>query len=173
MNIYQARPAESDVPEYYRNYVKQVSGDTIELILSEAKKETLAFFQVLPTEKWSFRYAPGKWSIKELILHLMDSERVFAYRILRIARGDETPMPGFDQNVFVPNSNADNRSTKSIIEEYQAVREATLQLVKNLTEEMWQRQGTASGVPFSPLVIAFIIAGHEAHHLRIIKERYL
>lgn len=173
MKLYQHRPEESEIPDFYKNYFRQVEGDTVELILSEAKKETIAFLQVLPPEKWEYRYAPEKWTIKEIILHLMDSERVFAYRILRIGRGDQTPLPGFDQDVFVPNSDANNRSAKSLIEEYETVREATLQLIRNFTPEMWRRTGIASGVSFSPLSIAFITAGHEIHHLRVIKERYL
>lgn len=173
MNIYQRRPALEEIPDFYQNYVKQVEGDKIELILDDARKETLAFLALLPDEKWTYAYAPEKWTIKEVLLHLTDTERVFAYRILRMSRGDETPLPGFDQNVFVPNSDANNRSIASIIAEYRAVREATLQLIRYFTPEMWERKGTASGVPFSPLTIAFITAGHEAHHLRIIRERYL
>jgi len=173
MSIYQGRPAIEDIPEYYQNYVRQVEGDKIELILDGALKETLAFLELLPENKWSYRYAPEKWTIKELLLHIIDTERVFAYRILRISRGDTTPLPGFDQDVFVPNSNANKRSGASLIAEYKSVRETTLHLVRHFTAEMWERKGTASGLTFSPITIAFITAGHEAHHLRIIRERYL
>ena len=173
MSIYQHRPEIEEIPDYYQNYVRQVKGDEIELILDNALKETLAFLELLPTDKWAYSYAPKKWTIKELLLHVIDTERVFAYRILRMSRGDTTPLPGFDQDVFVPNSDANSRSGVSLIAEYKAVREATLQLVRNFTPEMWERKGTASGVTFSPITIAFITAGHEAHHLRIIRERYL
>ncbi len=173
MSIYQRRPETEEIPEYYQNYVRQVEGDEIELILDSALKETLAFLELLPKEKWNYRYAPEKWTIKEVLLHIIDTERVFAYRILRMSRADTTPLPGFDQDVFVPNSDANNRTGASLIAEYKAVREATLQLVRYFTPEMWERKGTASGVTFSPITIAFITAGHEAHHLRIIRERYL
>ncbi|MGK0365344.1 MAG: hypothetical protein ACI85O_002410, partial [Saprospiraceae bacterium] len=173
MSIYQRRPEIEEIPEYYQNYVRQVEGNGIELILDNALKETLAFLELLPNNKWAYRYAPEKWTIKELILHLIDSERVFAYRILCMSRGDTTPLPGFDQDIFVPNSDANNRSGASLTAEYKAVREATLQLVRHFTPEMWERKGTASGVTFLPITIAYITAGHEAHHMRIIRERYL
>lgn len=173
MSIYQRRPEIEEIPDFYQTYVKQVVGDKIELILDDARRETLAFLELLPAEKWDYAYAPEKWTIKEVLLHLTDTERIFAYRILRISRGDKTPLPGFDQDDFVPNSDANNRSAISLVAEYKAVREATLQLVRHFTAEMWERKGTASGAEFSPLTIAFIAAGHEAHHLRIIRERYL
>lgn len=173
MHIYRRRPAESEIPEYYRNYVRQTTGDDIEFMLDESRRETIAFLRLLPAEKWDYRYAPEKWTIREVILHLIDSERVFAYRILRIGRGDKTPLAGFDQNDYVPSSNAEQRSEQSLITEYRAVREGTLQLIKNFTPQMWEGKGTASGAEISALAIAYIIAGHEAHHLRIIRERYL
>lgn len=173
MNLYQGRPSESEIPAFYQNYVRGVKGDKIEFILSEGKKETLAFLQVLPKDKWDYRYAPEKWTIKELLLHIIDCERIFATRLLRVSRGDATPMPGFDENIYTENCNANNRTSVSLIDEYEAVREATLQLVKNLTPEMWRCIGNANDVSFTALGLAYIMAGHEAHHLRIVEERYL
>lgn len=173
MSIYKRRPEMEEIPEYYQNYVSQVEGNEIEFILDSAFRESLAFWELLPEKKWDYQYAPEKWTIKEVLLHIIDTERIFAYRILRISRGDTTPLAGFDQDMFVPNSNASNRSVSSLIAEYKAVREATIQLIRNFTPEMWENKGTASDATFSPLTIAFITAGHEVHHLRIIRERYL
>lgn len=167
------RPAPAEIPPFYQNYVAQVTGDNIEDILDAARKESTAFFELIPAEKHDYRYAPDKWTIKEVLQHIIDSERVFAYRILRIARGDKTPLPGFDQNVFAQHAEADRRSFYSLIAEYRSVREATLLMLRYLSPEAWERKGTASGAEFSPLTIAYITAGHEAHHLRIIAERYL
>ncbi|MDH3652238.1 MAG: DinB family protein, partial [Saprospiraceae bacterium] len=112
------------------------------------------------------------WTVKELLLHMIDTERIFAYRALRIARSDLTPMAGFDQDDYVPYSNANERSSTSIVSEYSAVRQATIQLFKNFTDAMYAKCGTASERPFTPLALGFIIAGHEIHHLRILMEKY-
>lgn len=167
------RPTEAEYADFYANYVRQTTGDDILAILEKSKKETLTFFKAIPDEKWDYRYAENKWSIRELWLHLIDAERVFAYRMLRASRGDQTPLPGFDENAYVPNSNAANRSVGSLLEEYLAVRAATIVLVKNCTKEQFLSAGIGSNAPFTPRSVAFIIAGHEKHHQTIIKERYL
>ena len=167
------RPALTEIPTFYQKYVEQVKGDDIEDILDAARKESTAFFELIPPEKHDYRYAPDKWTIKEVLQHIIDTERVFAYRILRIARGDKTPLPGFDQNIFAQHAAVEKRSFYSLIAEYRVVRESTLLLLNNLSPEALERKGTASGAEFSPLTIAYIAAGHEAHHLRIIEERYL
>ena len=107
------------------------------------------------------------------MLHIIDTERVFAYRAMRVARNDKTPMPGFEQDDYVPNSNASQRSASSVIEEYAALRNSTIQLFQNFSEDQLNRIGTASGFPISTLALGFILAGHEAHHMRIIREKYL
>ena len=124
-------------------------------------------------EQWDLRYEPGKWSLKEVFIHIMDTERIFAYRALRFARHDQTPLPGFEQDDYIPYLEVSNRSGHSIIEEYESTRRATLSMFKNFSADMMLYNGTASGNSLTPLAIGFIIAGHEIHHLDIVKERYL
>lgn len=167
------RPAPNEYGAYYNTYISKVETDDILQTLADAKASVTAFFENLPAGKWDFRYAPGKWSIKEVLQHLIDGERVFAYRALRIARNDQTPLPGFDENLFAETCHASQRTPASLLAEYQAVRESTVHLFNSLNEEDLGRIGTASNNPASPLAIAFIIAGHELHHMGVIRERYL
>ena len=167
------QPQPQEYGAYFHTYISKVKTDDILLTLADARQTTLDFFKNLPKEKWDYCYAPGKWSIRELLQHLIDGERVFAYRALRIARNDQTPLPGFDENLFAENAHADARTAASLLAEYKTVRTATLHLFKSFNEEDFNRIGTSSNSPASPLAIAFIIAGHELHHLGIIRERYL
>ncbi|MGB1207397.1 MAG: DinB family protein [Chitinophagales bacterium] len=167
------RPSEKEYAEYYAKYIDQVIGDDIMETLAEHTTENLAFINDIAEEKWDFRYAEGKWSIKELYIHIIDTERIMAYRALRIARNDKTPLAGYEQDDYVPYSDAEQRTKASIIAEYEVVRQASIQLFKNFTPEMWERSGTASGWPTSVLAVAYIIVGHEKHHVRVLKERYL
>ena len=167
------RPNASDYNAYYETYIGKVEGEDIVEILSSSFSETLAFLNAIPTEKWDYAYAEDKWTIKEIVLHIIDTERIFAYRALRIARNDKTPLPGFDQDDFAPFTNANNRTKASLIEAYESVRKASLVLFKNFTDEMWQRKGMASDNVLTPLAAAYIVQGHEIHHFRVIKERYL
>ncbi|MEM8528292.1 MAG: DinB family protein [Bacteroidota bacterium] len=167
------RPSTADYPPYYHKYVERVkTNDGLET-LTQSLQDTLVFLAAIPLEKWDYSYDVSKWTLKESWLHLIDSERVFAYRALRIGRGDETPLAGFDQDDYVPNSNAANRTPESIVEEYKSVRETTIQLFKHFDATAWSRMGTASGGKVSVNALAFIIAGHEAHHVALTKERYL
>lgn len=167
------RPQPGEYALFYQKYIDQVpEGDIIQLLIS-AKAEMIAFLQTFPPEKWDYRYAEGKWSSREALLHIIDTERIFTYRALRIARNDQTPLPGFEQNEYVPASNAGNRSWNSLITEYVAVRESTIQLFQNFTPEMWQHTGTASNNPINALALAHITYGHERHHLNIFKASYL
>ena len=120
-----------------------------------------------------FAYAPGKWTLGESLVHVSDTERVFAYRLMRVARGDMTPLPGFDQDAWVPESRTTGRSLHDILTEIQTVRAATLSLVKSLDEQAWSKVGVASGHPISPRALAWMIAGHFAHHLDLTRDRYL
>lgn len=167
------RPTEDEFAPYYAGYVSKTKGEDILQNLKNEKSNIVEFLKALPAEKWDYAYEEGKWTIKEVMLHIIDTERVFAYRSMRIARGDDTPMPGFDQDLYVAHSDASNRSAGSLIAEYMATREATIFFFENLTDEMTLRKGTASGVVFTPHATAFIISGHENHHIQIIKERYL
>ena len=167
------RPRPEEYGSYYNTYISKVKTDDCLEALSKGKDSAVAFYKNIPAEKWNYKYGPEKWTIKEVLLHVIDAERVFAYRALRIARNDQTPLPGFDQNLYVPNSRANDRSPASLIDEYRAVREATLSLYSFLDDEALGRTGTASDFPASPLALGFIMAGHEIHHIGILKERYL
>ncbi len=167
------RPQPHEYGEFYQGYVEKVKTDNLYEALASGKKLAVDFFKSLPDEKWEHKYAPGKWNIKELLQHLIDGERVLAYRALRIARNDATPLPGFDENDFAANCQANKRSPNSLITEYESVRDSTLHLFRSLDSNELSRIGTASNQPASPLAIGFIIAGHELHHIDIIKERYL
>lgn len=167
------RPQPSEYAPFHQKYIALAPDGDIAQSLEIAKAEMIALLQIIPPDKWDFRYEEGKWSLREVILHIIDTERIFTYRALRIARNDQTALPGFDQDAYVPASNADNRSWNSLIIEYIAVREASIQLFKNFTPEMWQHTGTASNNPISALALGFITYGHERHHLNIIKECYL
>lgn len=167
------RPQSDEYNPYYDTYVSKVEDGDILSTLEQGKHQTLNLLRTIPEQAGNHRYAPGKWTIKEVLMHLVDSERVFAYRALRIARNDQTPLPGFNQDDYVPHCGASQRTLASIREEYKAVREATLHLFQHFTDEMWARRGTASDSPVTTLALAFIIAGHEKHHLMVLKERYL
>ncbi len=167
------RPDLNESSEYFRLYINKVAGNDIIAALSQGQKTMEQFCQQIPAEKWDFRYAEGKWTIREVLAHLIDTERIMAYRALRVARNDKTPMPGFEQDDYTRYSNANNRSPESLLAEYMSVRAASLALFLNFDDEMFGRIGTASGHPSSPRASAYVIAGHEIHHLAILKEKYL
>ncbi len=173
MNTTLKRPETKESNDYYKTYINQVDGDNFLNVLEESLPQTIAFLNSLDAEKWNYRYADGKWSIKEVMLHVIDTERIMAYRALRFARNDKTPLAGFDQDEYIPYVDAENRSAASIIEEYEAVRKASIQMFSYFNDEMLSSVGTASGNPFTTRALGFVIAGHEAHHLRIVRERYL
>ena len=158
---------------YYQSYIDK-SGD-LDLIdgLRVNLEAFMSFYNSIPDEKLPYRYADGKWTIKEIIQHLIDSERIFAYRALRIARHDQMDLPGFDQDACVPYSNANDRSISLLKEEYEILRRSTILLFESLSNDDLLRLGKASGSPVTPRAIGFIIIGHENHHRHIIEERYL
>ncbi len=166
-----ARPAPDEFAPYYGRYIDLVKDDVLRA-LRENGDETRRLLAPLSDTKADFRYAPGKWSVKEVIGHLTDGERVFAYRALRFARNDETPLPGFDENHFVEESRFSKRTLPSLLDEFRAVRAASIALFENLDEAAWNRAGTANDVRMSVRAIAFTIAGHELHHRNILVERY-
>jgi len=166
------RPEPTEYNSFYETYIGKVKGVNFIQNLKEQKFETLAVLSKLSDEKWNHQYAPEKWTVKEVMIHIMDTERIFAYRALRVARNDQTPMPGFDQNDYVPFCNASQRSGNSIIAEYEAVRNSTITLFENLNEEDWARLGEASGSTVSALALGYMIAGHEIHHVQLLHERY-
>jgi uncharacterized damage-inducible protein DinB len=169
-----AKPLPGEYPDYADMYVKWVADDG--RILEHLKArigKTKKFVLRLSKKQWKAIYAPGKWSIPEILVHIIDAERIFTYRALRIGRGDMTALPSFEQNDYVPYSRANERSVDSILEEYACVRKATLSLFRSFSQEDLLRKGVANGNPVSVRALLFHLAGHELHHLEIIKERYL
>ncbi|MEL6864768.1 MAG: DinB family protein [Bacteroidota bacterium] len=167
------RPQSNEFDPYYQGYINQVERDHFIHALQNQKASSEAFWLSIPEDRWEYAYAPDKWTIKEILLHIIDTERVFAYRALRISRNDLTPLPGFDQNDYALYSEANSRSVASLIDEYLAVRESSILLFSSMSEGALLRLGTANNAPCSPRALGFIIAGHENHHLRILRERYL
>ncbi len=167
------RPTTDEYGAYYQKYIGLVEGTDILQVLQSSKESFLQFLKELPADKWDYSYRWGKWTMKEVVLHLIDTERVFAYRALRIARKDSTPLAGFEQDDYVPTSQAAHRSPSSIIEEYDAVRTASIQLFKNLPLAAFAEIGTASENPLSPLGAAYVMVGHQQHHINLFVERYL
>lgn len=160
------------VPLWYRSYVDSLRDKDYMNVLLEHYESVPALLLSMPEEKWNYAYAPAKWTVAELLMHLVDSERIFAYRALRFARNDKTELSGFDENAYVPTIHAERRTGVSIIEEYKSVRNATICMFRNFDTEMLQRTGIANKNEFSVKLLGAIIAGHETHHLRMLKERY-
>lgn len=168
-----ARPEKSEYAPYYETYVSLVKGDDILSVLKENKIETQNILAEISEEKAHFRYAPSKWSIKELLGHIIDTERIFAYRALRFARNDQTPIEGFDQDPYIENADFDNCRFTDLIAEFAFVRDANILMFQNFPAAAWTRTGTASENPVSVRALAYMLAGHEFHHINILKERYL
>jgi hypothetical protein len=167
------RPEPGEVAPYYERYVRLVPDGAIIDVLRQEHSTTVSLLQGLPDEAADLRYADGKWNIREIVGHVIDTEQVFAYRALRIARGDQTPLPGFDQDAFVASAAFDRRNLQDLLESFSAQRAATIGLLGGLGESEWQKAGIASESSFSVRGIAYVIAGHEIHHRRVILERYL
>ena len=167
------RPETDEYDPYYNTYISRIAGDDVIPVLDAQPGELRLMFSAMPEEKGTFAYADGKWTVKELLSHLIDGERIFAYRILRISRGDETPIEGFEQEGYIENSNANNRSFAELLEEFELQRLSNTLMLNNLTDAASRRMGTASEKAISVRALAFIMAGHVTHHVRILKERYL
>lgn len=167
------RPEATEYAPYYGKYVSLVTGDDVLAALSDQLSGTLALLRSVPESQAAFRYAAGKWSIKQLVGHMIDTERIFAYRALRFARNDETPLPGFEQDGYILNASFDACSLDDLAAEFESVRRATLFLFKHLDGEAWTRVGVASESGVSVRALAYIIAGHELHHVGILRDRYL
>jgi len=158
---------------YYTPYINLVEDKDIVVSLQQNFEETLSFYRSISDVKWQFSYADGKWIIKEVVQHLLDTERVFAYRALCFSRKDKVKLPGFDQDEYLINSNASSRSKENIIEEYESIRNATITLFKSFSDEMLMQIGVASNNPLSVRAAGYIIVGHEKHHCNVIKNKYL
>jgi len=166
------QPKADEYFEYYSRYISLVpAGNIVELLRTQIA-DTLDLLGRLTEEKSLYKPGPNEWSIKEVIGHVMDTERIFAYRALRFARNDKTPIPGFDQDIYVQGATFDTYPLADLIEEFTLTRQTTVLLFKPLTPEMWTRRGTASDNEVSVRALAFIIAGHERHHLESLRTSY-
>jgi hypothetical protein len=167
------RPQTDEHSPYYSKYIDRVPDGDLVSLLREQLMETVALLRDVSPAQAEYAYAPGKWSIKEVVGHMIDTERVMSYRALRIARNDKTDLPGFDENVFVANANFGSRTLGDLLEEFQVVRAATIHLAKHLDAEAAMRRGSANGHVVTPRALLYIIAGHERHHGALLRERYL
>lgn len=165
-------PDLATVPVFYHGYINKIKQQNLFAALNENSKELFAYLEAIPQEKTTYSYAPGKWTVKQVVQHLMDAERVFVYRALRFSRADQTPLPGFDENAFADNADAAHISWESLLEEFRLLRRSTELFFAGLTDEQLQRVGIASEQSCSALAFGFITAGHAAHHLDVFKERY-
>lgn len=163
----------SRVFEYYHKYINLVIEDDLQTAFKKHQTELISFLKEIPKKKWSHRYAKDKWSIKEVVQHIIDAERVFTYRALCFARKDQTQLPSFDENIFAANSKADERSKKDLIKELKTVQESSALLFNSFDEEQLEQPGVASGKPTYVKGIAYILLGHALHHKKILEERYL
>lgn len=166
------RPAESEYKPAYAAYISKVPDGDLLKILADQLDELVARMARVPADKEQFRYGPDKWTVTEVIGHIADAERVFAYRALRFARKDATPLSGFDETAWTPASNYGRRPLADVVTEFRAVRQATLALFRGLEPEAFTRSGTANNSPITVRALAYTIAGHERHHMQILKERY-
>ncbi|HJR58650.1 MAG TPA: DinB family protein [Vicinamibacterales bacterium] len=167
------RPAHDEAADYYFKYIDLVPDGDVCAILEAQRTETLAFLRNIPEERSRHKYAADKWSVSEVVAHLNDCERLFAFRAFWFARGFESPLPSFDQEVAARHGRAGERDFSTHVEEFSLVRGSTLDLFEHLPADAWMRRGIASDNPFTVRALAFIAAGHVIHHARILKERYL
>ena len=168
------RPLDDEFATYAKPDIDYVAGDDAVGVLAAQGKDVVALLASLDEETIrARRYAPGKWTVKEVIGHLIDDERIFAYRALCLARGDTRPLAGFDENEYIAASDFESRTLASLVDEYRSVRAATLSLFESLTAEEWVRRGNVNGYEASVRGLAFHMAGHELHHLRTLREKYL
>lgn len=167
-----ARPAETDFPSYFGGYIAKVSTDSISEAVDKHSAALNEYYTNLPEAKADHAYAPGKWTVKEVLQHVIDAERVFSYRVMCIARKEKTSLPSFDENTYAEHSQATTRSLKDLKEEFTAVRKSTDLLLKSLSEEQLDEMGTSNTKQVTAKAIAYVIFGHLLHHKEILEERY-
>ena len=168
-----APPDQTEFAQYYVTYVSQVPQGDIRGILEAQESDTLQLLRGIPEDRSLHRYAPDKWTIREVVSHINDTERMFVFRAMWFARGFDSALPSFDQDVAIRGAGADARTFASHLEEFRAVRDATVALFRHLPDEAWSRRGVASGNAVTVRALAYITAGHVAHHVRLLRERYL
>lgn len=167
------RPLQNEYPDYYLPYIELVpEGDLVQL-LQENLKEVENLFKGLSEEEALSRYAPGKWSVKEVLGHITDTERIMSYRLLRVSRGDQTPLAGFNETDYVQAAQTNSLPMEAILEDFKTTRNATITLIQHTPKEAWANIGNANGMAITTRAIAYIIAGHQIHHCKIVRERYL
>ena len=167
------RPDLSRIPQFYHNYINQVPQDDLREAFKVQTPAFIKFIESIPPDKYDYRYADDKWTIREVLQHIIDAERVFAYRALRFARKDATPLPSFDENLFAENAKADKRDWKEMVEEFKVVRKSSEYMFNSFDDDQLDATGISNSNPVYVLAIGFVIVGHAIHHMRITKERYL
>lgn len=167
------KPKHIDTSDYFRNYVQIATGEDLLSSLKSGMDQLLELCSAVMEERSDYRYAPGKWTIKQLVQHLIDTERVFSYRALSFARKDCTKLPGFDEDLFAENDFSDERTFDEILNEYALVRKSTIALFGSFSKSVLDFQGEANGNSFTPRILGWILVGHEEHHVNILQERYL
>ena len=163
----------SRVPEYYHRYIEQVEEHDLVTALTKQRNTFIGFLNKIPADKYDYRYAPGKWTLKELLLHILDAERIFAYRSLCFARKESNPLPGFDEEIYAANSKAENRNWPDMVNEFSLLRQSNEIMFSTFDQEQLENQGIANNKPVYVKALGFIMVGHINHHIRIIRERYL
>ncbi|HWR94576.1 MAG TPA: DinB family protein [Flavobacterium sp.] len=164
---------ENEYSQFNSTYIKALGNVELLEELEISLHDFIKFIQEIPMDKFDYRYAEGKWTIKDIIQHIIDAERIFGYRALRISRNDKTPLPGFEENEYVENTNANSRSIQELLTEFSAVRQSNLLLFKSFSEEQLTRLGISSNHTISVRAIGFLIIGHQKHHQKVFQERYL
>ena len=168
-----ARPHSSEYAPFYHGYISGVPEGDVIAILRDGGRELHDALAAIPEQRGGFRYAEGKWTVRQVIGHLIDAERIMCYRALRIARGDATPLAGFEEDDYVRTAGSDERTLASLLRELSVLRESSVQLFESFPSDAWVRRGTANGKEISVRALAYIVAGHAKHHLAILHERYL
>jgi hypothetical protein len=169
-----ANISNTEYASFYQGYIQLAAeGLAIENALKQSFEAFFSYFNYLNEDMASYSYAPGKWTLKEVLVHCLDTERIMSYRALRFARNDQTELPGFEQDDYVPQSNTNSRKLSDILQEYKALRQSTIHLFKSFNDDVLKRTGVANGNSMSVRAVGFMISGHELHHLNVCKERYL
>lgn len=172
--IQPTRPVPGDYPEYFGRYIEKVpDGDLLEILATQATETRALLSSQAAVERADFSYGPGKWTLKEVVGHMADTERVMAYRALAFARGEASPLPSFDENSYAREAHFGARSLTELVEDFATARASTLSLFRGFAAEFWLRSGTASGARVTVLALGFIVAGHEIHHRQGLLENYL
>lgn len=167
------RPDLSRIIPFFHGYISLVPEDELSEAFINQSASFIRFLETIPTEKYDYSYAPGKWTIQEVLQHVLDAERIFAYRALRFSRKDPTPLPGFDENNYVIHAHAHSRNWDKLVEEFKVLRRSSQLLFNSFDEEQLQAGGTASNGPGYVLGLGYILLGHAIHHQQVTKERYL